>query len=240
MKKTDEYLRDLENLKDFFGFDLSKCEQGSDEWHHAKLGVISGSNVYKIMKRGKGGKGYSKERDTYMKELVGQIATRQAKEIKAAALEWGKANEVKARTTYEMLNDVVIEEIPFIYKELPLSIPLANMRCGVSLDGRIRGRSEVIEIKSPFSPVVYLDFVLDEKIKQEYVWQMLFQCWVADADWASFVNHHPLFAKKTFHGVRVPRDNDAIDLMEMEIIKFIREMDEMLAKLNIKFGDQWR
>lgn len=241
MKETNLYMEDLSALTSVFGYDLSQCEQGSPEWLNSKLGVISASNVYKAVKKGRGKNGYSVERDSYMKELVGEVGTKFRKELSAAALEWGTMNELGARAHFELSNNTVIEEIPFIFKNLDMSdIELPNMRCGVSLDGRIKGESHVLEIKAPFTPKVYLDFVLDGKIKPEYMHQVAFQMWVTGAERASFVNYDPRFENKMLHGVAIERDEAVMEMFDVEIPKFILEMDVMLKKMNLTFGQQWR
>ena len=62
-------------------------DQGTPEWMSLKLGVLSGSNISKALAK----KG-TETRNTYLMELVGQIATRQFDEINAKSLEYGKVN----------------------------------------------------------------------------------------------------------------------------------------------------
>lgn len=241
MKATAEYMQDLADLEPFFGFDLSQCEQGSDEWLAAKLGVISASMVSKIIKKGHGPNGYSVERDSYMKELVGEVGTKFRKQLTAAALEWGTMNELGARAEFELANNVAIDEIPFIFKDLAISgIDLPNMRCGVSLDGRVNGVSHVLEIKAPFTPKVYLDFVLDSKVKPEYMYQVAFQMWCTGAEKASFINYDPRFKSHNLHGITIERDEKTMEIFDIEIPKFIAEMNTMMDKLGIVYGDQWK
>ena len=57
MRDIDDLLIDLrEKSIDHLGFDLTECEQGSEEWHTARLGVITASraeDIYKKLKNGK-------------------------------------------------------------------------------------------------------------------------------------------------------------------------------------------
>lgn len=62
------------------GFDTTKVSQGTPEWHASRLGVITASRASDLIATGRGGKGYGKARDSYLLELVAEVATGQAKD----------------------------------------------------------------------------------------------------------------------------------------------------------------
>uniref|UniRef100_UPI0035616A60 YqaJ viral recombinase family protein n=1 Tax=Shewanella sp. TaxID=50422 RepID=UPI0035616A60 len=93
------------------GFDPLTVEQGSYQWHTMRLGVISASRCKDLMAK----KG-SQTRNTYMMELISEIATgAPAEMVSAKAMEWGTENEPKARQAFEFMTGEVVHELPFIY-----------------------------------------------------------------------------------------------------------------------------
>lgn len=205
-----------------------KLEQGSTEWLKAKLGVISASRVYDILP---GARGYKEARKIYMMELVGQIATGEADEINAKSLEWGKVNESAARAAYAFESGHKVEEIGFIYGP--------EKRVGCSPDGIIKGLNKGLEIKNPITAKVHVDFLANDKVKPEYIAQVQFSMWVTGFDEWDFCSFHPKF-KTCMIGIKTfKRDPEIMASFDKEIPLFAGEMDEMLAKLGLKFGQQW-
>lgn len=224
MKTLKQVQKELSELKDIFGFNPNEVEQGSSEWLHMKLGVISASNISRALSK----KG-SATRDGYMAELVAQIATREKPEINARPLEWGKENELAARSIYEFEMDTEFKQVPIIFKD-------KSMRCAVSPDGY---GERPLELKCPFSSRVFIEFVCSEKIKKEYIDQCQYSMWVTNANFWDFANYDPRMTKKQFHCVTIERDEKKMKEFDEKIPEFISEMDEMLSKLGIEFGYQW-
>lgn len=169
----------------------------------------------------------------YMNELIAEIATQMPPEqISAKALQWGKDNEPKARDALAFSNGVVIHEIPFIYKD-------TSMRCGVSPDGIFDNTG--CEIKCPLTSKVHVATLLEETINQDYIEQMQMQMWAAGAEEWTFCSYDPRMpGHLSLKPVVIKRDNEFISEMEAAIGSFIEEMDAALAKLGLKFGDQWK
>lgn len=168
----------------------------------------------------------------YMNELIAEIATQMPPEqISAKALQWGNDNEPKARDALAFSNGVVIHEIPFIYKD-------SGMRCGVSPDGIFDNTG--CEIKCPLTSKIHVATLLEETINQDYIEQMQMQMWVTGSDEWTFASYDPRMpGHLSLKTVTVKRDIEFISEMEAAINSFIDEMDVALAKLGLKFGDQW-
>jgi hypothetical protein len=204
-------------------------EQGSIEWLQARLGVITASNISKVLAK----KG-SETRHGHMMELIGQIATKEAEEINGKALEWGKANEVAARGAYEFDRDVSVEEVGFIYGP--------DKRTGCSPDGIITKLNRGLEIKNPMTARVHADFLLMDKVKPEWLMQVQFSMWVTGfCEW-DFCSFHARFKAPgtMFKAITIKRDNELMDRFSNEVGEFVIEMDRMLEKLNMNYGDQWK
>lgn len=222
LKEIESNLKALEGT--VFEFNPYEVEQGSPEWRSMKLGVISASNVAKVL----AGK-TTATRENYMCDLVAQIATREMPEIKAAPLDWGKQNELAARSIYEFERGHEVIEVPFIYKD-------ASMRCGISPDGY---GTKGIELKCPFTSTVFIQFACADKIKPEYIKQCQFSMWVTGAEVWDFANFDPRSEIKQFHCVEIERDEKLMKKLDEAVPEFISDMDKMLDKLGIRFGFQW-
>jgi hypothetical protein len=207
---------------------ILQIDQGSPEWQKAKLGVISASNISKVLAK----KG-TETRHGYMMELIGQIATKEAEEFNAKALEWGKVNEPAARAAYEFETGNNVELAGFIYGP--------DKRTGCSPDGMITKLNRGLEIKNPMTGKVHADFLTMDKIKIEYIYQVQFSMWVTGFDEWDFCSFHAKFkAPGTMLKIlTIKRDAELMKRFDDEIPAFISEMDEHLKKLKINYGSQW-
>ena len=104
---------------------------------------------------------------------------------------------------------------------------------GASPDGLV-GHEGLVEIKCP-NTSTHIETLLDEKVPSKYVTQMMWQMACTGRSWCDFVSFDPrmpedmqLFIK------RVPRDNEMIASLEAEVVKFLGELDELLAKLQAR------
>jgi len=205
---------------------IVKSEQGSPEWFSAKLGVISASNIKNVLAK----KG-TEARAGYISELVAQIATGEMPEVNARALEWGRFQEENARSAYEFAADVEVIQIGFIYG--------LDKRIGCSPDGIINGKKKGVEIKCPFTSKVHVDFLAMDKIKLDYIYQVQFSMWVADFGEWDFCSFDPRFKKQLLKIHTLERDPEMMKRFDDEVPAFIAEMDAVLKKIGVQFGDQW-
>lgn len=205
---------------------MDNIQQGSQQWLQMKLGVISASNVHKaIAKKG------TDTREGYMSELIGQIATREMPQIDGPALRWGTENEASARSAYEIVAGYDVEEVAFIYG--------LDKRMGVSPDGLTNKRQRGMEIKCPFTTKVHIDFLLMDKIKLEYQYQVQFSLYVTGLEIWDFCSYDKRMIKNQIKIVPVERDEKIMERFRNDIGEFIIDMDKSLDKLEIKFGSQW-
>lgn len=205
---------------------MDNIEQGSIEWLKMKLGVISASNIHKaIAKKG------TDTRDGYISELVGQIATREMPQIDGQALRWGTENEPAARSAYEISTGFDVEEVSFIYGP--------EKRTGISPDGLTNKRQRGLEIKCPYTTKVHIDFLLMEKVKIEYKYQIQFSLYVTGLEVWDFCSYDKRMLRNQLKIIQVERDQALMDRFANDVGEFILDMDKSLGRLELSFGDQW-
>lgn len=210
-----------------YGTPIAEIKQGSKEWLKLKLGVLSASKADCIV-----AKADSDKRATYMAELVAQVCTGDSEELVSKYLDWGKDHEDAARSSYEFSEGVIIQQVPFVYMD-------ENHREGCSPDGII-GEYKGVEIKCPYNASHYIKFLTEDKIKPEYVWQYQFCMRVTGATRWDFVQYHPNMRVRPLKVLLVEIDEQKQKTFEDAVPQFISDMDKMLSKIGVNFGDQWR
>jgi len=197
-------------------------EQGTDEWFAARIGKVTASRVADVLAKTK--TGYSTTRDNYMAQLVCERLTGQKGDsFTNAAMQWGTETEPLARLSYEVSQNVLVDEVGFIPHP-------SILMSGASPDGLV-GDDGLLEIKCP-NTATHIETLLSESVPTKYYTQMQFQLACTGREWCDFVsfdNRLPqelqLFVK------RVPRDSMYIRLMEDEIVKFLNELDIKIVQL---------
>ena len=201
---------------------IEMIEQRSDEWFATRIGKVTASRVADVLAKTKSG--YSASRDNYMAQLVCERLTGQREEFfTSAAMQHGTDTEPLARLSYEVANNVLVDEVGFVPHP---TIAMA----GASPDGLV-GDDGLLEIKCP-NTATHIDTLLTQIVPSKYNTQMQFQMACTGRSWCDFVsfdNRLPeelqLFVK------RVPRDNVFIKQTEDAIVKFLAELDDKIIKL---------
>jgi putative phage-type endonuclease len=197
-------------------------EQRTDEWFAARIGKVTASRVADVIAKTK--TGYSATRDNYMAQLVCERLTGQKGEtFTNAAMQHGTETEPLARLSYEVAQNVLVDEVGFVPHP---SIEMA----GASPDGLVNDDG-LIEIKCP-NTATHIETLLSQTVPGKYNTQMQFQMACTGRKWCDFVsfdNRLPhelqLFVK------RVPRDDEFIKQIEAEIVQFLAELDDKITKL---------
>jgi hypothetical protein len=202
---------------------MNDIEQRTEEWFAARLGKVTASKVSDVMAKTK--TGYSATRESYMTQLVCErLSGQKAESFTNAAIQHGIDTEPLARSAYEAFADVMVEEVGFVQH------PRIEM-AGASPDGYV-GLFGCIEIKAPQTST-HIETLLTETIPARYYAQMQFQMACAQRQWCDYVSFDPrirqdlqLFVK------RVEFDAPYVATLEEEVIKFLKEVDEKVNKLN--------
>ena len=195
--------------------------QGSDEWKIAKLGIPSASCVVDICRGVKGS--YLASRKNYLAEKVCEILTGTWQEkFKSTPMERGTEVEPFARSAYEAIKGVMVEEHPGKVGEL------ANFWC--SPDGLIEPDGGM-EIKVP-NTATHIETLMGAPIDRRYIYQMQSGMLVFKRQWWDFVSFDdrlPDFLQ--IHIQRVMRDKTIIEEITQEVNLFNAELAAMVDRL---------
>lgn len=176
----------------------------------------------------------SEARRGYMLELIAQVCTGLVPEQSSfRQAEWGHENEPLAREAYEAMEFVSVNQCGLIYRD-------NSLRCAISPDGIMEDRG--LEIKNPYTTQVHLQTLMNGEIKPEYVTQCQFSMWLTGLERWDFCSYdHRMRGKASNRLCVIPqrRDDETMRKFDIEIPKFIEEMDEALSRLGFKFGQQW-
>lgn len=185
------------------------CEQGTDEWLQARLGIPTSSEFHTVMAVGpKGGK--SLTRVAYLNKLVGEILTGEPMvNFVSADMERGKIMEDEARNMYAFMNDVEPIRVGFI----------RNGNKGASPDSLL-GSNGGLEIKSA-APHIQVARLLADELPSEHKAQVQGNLWISEREWWDFVSYCPklpLLVKRVF------RDDKYISELERGVELFNIEL----------------
>ena len=202
---------------------IEKVEQGTPEWFAARLGNVTASRVADVIAKTKSG--YSASRENYMAQLICERMTGTvAESYTNAAMAWGTETEPLARAAYESLADVLVDEVGYI------AHPTIE-RAGASPDGLV-GLFGLLEIKCP-NTATHIDTLITEQVPTKYITQMQWQMVCTGRAWCDFVSFDPrlpnglqVFVK------RVEFDTEYAATLEIEVVKFLAELDTKISKLN--------
>jgi len=193
-------------------------EQGSTDWHRARLGLITASRVADVLSTGTG-------RARYMRELAAEVLTGGvADSYTNAAMQWGTETEPQARAYYELMTGVDVIETGFVTNS---DYP----GCGISPDGMI-GDDGLLEIKCP-NTTTMVEYLLADKAPAKYRHQVQMQLLITQRHWCDFMVFDPRIIHGTCYGLwRVERDAPYMkDKLIPGINKFLGELDDMMRKL---------
>lgn len=200
--------------------------QGSDDWHQQRLGKVTASRVADVIARTK--TGWGAMRANYAAELVLERLTGvRAEGYISAAMQHGTDTEPQARSEYEFMHNVTVEQVGFV--------PHPTIRMsGASPDGLI-GTDGLIEIKCPNSATM-IETLLDNNMPQKYITQIMWQLACTGRQWCDFVMFDPrLPAKMQLFIKRIHRDDKIIADLEQQVVTFLEELDEKVAALRARY-----
>lgn len=194
-----------------------EVEQKSPEWYAARCGIPSSSNFDKIITTS--GEP-SKQRLKYMYQLAGERVTGKSEEsFQSQAMLRGVETEAEGRSFYEMLNDVKIEQVGVCYQD-------EKKLCAASPDGLIK-KDGLFELKCPLVHT-HVGYLLDSKLPTEYIQQVQGQLYVTGRKWVDFVSYYPGLKPLV---VRVKRDEKFISALDSEMVRFVKELEELTEKI---------
>jgi YqaJ-like recombinase protein len=200
------------------------CEQGDSAWMKAKTGRVSSSRIYEVIAKRKKSPDELACRRNLRIEMVGEILTGDmAEHYVSWYMKEGKENEPRARTAYEIDTDSIVDTVGFI-------IHPTIERAGSSPDG-LCGEDGIVEFKAP-KLSTHIEYILAGTIPEEYLPQCMWHLACTGRAWCDFVSFHyampepyHLFIRRLF------RDELLIAAMELEVIQFLKEVDQSIERL---------
>jgi len=184
-----------------------------------RCGKVTASRIHDVLAKIKTGEAVT--RRNYRRELVleRRWGTPQDSGYVSFAMQKGIENEAMARDTYAfdkmLIAGIDIEEVGFVQHP---SIEHA----GASPDGLV-GAVGLIELKCPEANAMFemlTKYPLDTKYRNQVMWQMA--C-MPERKWCDVVFYRE--GIPVIETIRVDRDDEAIALMEREVITFLAEVE---------------
>lgn len=189
------------------------CEQGSDEWHEARRGVVTASEFHKVLAKGEG-----KTRRSYMYTLAGErIAGRVEPGYSNQYMNRGKEDEGEAIGEYEALTGEMV-------------IPCGFMRrgdVGCSPDGLV-GADGQIECKTK-NYDLHIACIDKGEVPSTHIAQVQGALWVSQRKWLDFISYAkglPPFV------TRVYPDLTYHARLKTEIDGFLAELESTISRVH--------
>ena len=198
---------------------VDDIKQNSEAWFQARLGIPTASRFSEIITtKGKP----SKSAEGYMYELIGErLLGYQEEGYVSADMNTGSERESQARQLYGLINGVAVREVGLIYKN-----DQKNVSC--SPDGLIDGKG--LEIQCP-KLKNHMKRIFTNDAPYEKFQQIQGCMWICGFPEYDFMSYYPGLDEVI---ITVKRDNEFIAALETEMIKFLRDLKEIYAKLKAK------
>lgn len=201
---------------------IIECEQGTEAWYAARLGVPTASCFATVMAKGKDG-GSSKTRADYMRKLAGEILTGESMDSYSNQhMERGKEWEPDARNLYAFMHDCEPQIVGFI----------RNGQKGCSPDSLI-GHDGGLEIKAAL-PHIQVERLLAGRLPAEHRAQVQGSLLVTEREWWDFTSFCP---KLPIFVTREHRDEEYIAKLSASVDEFNDELGQMVARIRAMGGD---
>jgi len=203
-------------------------EQLTEEWFQQRLGKVTASRISDVIAKTK--TGVSTSRQNYLIQLVSERLTGKKGEsfVNQAMLD-GIERESAARALYMLNRDVSVTEVGFF------DHPVIN-NSGASPDGAVNAEEDgkyagLIEIKCPIE-TTHTNTLMSKSVPSKYIPQMQWQLACTNASWVDFVSYNPNFPPELqLFIARVDRDQIYISELEVEVEKFLEEVEQTIIKL---------
>lgn len=200
-------------------------EQGTQQWRDARSGCVTASRICDVLRKPRRGQKESATRKAYLAQIALERMTGkpQEREFETWDLKRGKELEPFARVEYEMKQEGTITTVGFV--EHP-RIKFA----GCSPDGLV-GKDGLCQIKAP-RPHVHMEYILSGIVPVDYRQQMLFEMACTGRKFNDFVSYNQDMPEhlKLFIS-RLHRDEAEIAEVEIEVVNFLVEVEELIAKM---------
>lgn len=196
---------------------IINCEQGTEEWFAARVGIATASGFADILAKIKSGEAAT--RRNYRAQLVVERLTKKPiPTFQSAAMRQGIEREPDARMAYMIKTGLVVEQVGFLRHE--------ELEAGASPDGLIE-KDGGLEIKCP-ELATHLSYLKLNTEPPEYTAQIQGNLWISEREWWDFCSYNPDFPENLQLVIRRVYRNEAyIKTLADEVARF---MDEVRAE----------
>ena len=204
---------------------IIECEQRTPEWFAARAGRLTGSVAGDILGKLRSGGEPAARRDLRVQLAVETLTGTPMEQtgFTSAAMQRGIDAEPVARGAYEARTGNIVRTTGFVIRE--------DLAVGCSLDGDIRAFEGILEIKCPKSATM-AQYLKDDRLPPDYLPQVTHNLWITGAQWCDFVAWDDRMPPGlNYFCVRVVRDNAAIAAYEVEVRKFLTEVESEVGFL---------
>ncbi|MBR2251485.1 MAG: YqaJ viral recombinase family protein [Neisseriaceae bacterium] len=208
----------------FADLQLLHCQQGTDEWKTARLGIPTASRFHKIMttkcKQ-------SQQKQNFLYELLEEHITQipyfdfQSEDMKRGVL-----LESTARQLYEKTTKNQVYEVGGVWYQ-------GKHKILASPDGLMPNLRKGLEIKCP-KINNHIDYVHHQKVPTKYLLQIQGCLWITGYKSWDFVSFCPEYKKQPFFMITVARDEHLIQQMKNHICQFSDELEQLKIQLQKK------
>jgi putative exonuclease len=190
------------------------CEQGSEEWLQARLGIPTATGFENIV-TATGKK--SSAQIKYMAELIEEsILGLQDSSFKSKFMERGNQLEPLARSAYEFITGNSVQQVGGVYLD-------ENREVMVSPDGLIPELKKGLEIKCP-KMSTHIRYLLEGGVPSEYVIQVQANLWVTGYETWDFVSYCPEYQRQTLYLFTVERNPLLMSAFDKLIPQFLNTL----------------
>lgn len=201
-------------------------EQGSDEWLQERAGKLTASRFHDVIATRRDGKPLQARQDYMLQLAFERTAGAPRQGINSRSLEWGSELEDFARESYELESGDLVTSVGFV-------IHPTHSFIGGSPDGLV-GNDGLIEIKCPHDEKVHVRTWL-EGMPPAHVAQIQGNLFVTGRQWADFISYDPRQGGRfRLYVQRIERDQAYIDKLEIALLQFEAELQQMIQILKKK------
>ncbi|MDO4644066.1 MAG: YqaJ viral recombinase family protein [Cardiobacteriaceae bacterium] len=194
---------------------LLECEQGSEAWQQARLGIPTASQFDRIITTSGA---QSKQANGYMAELIAEHITGQpVNSFTSDDMRRGTELEPVARARYELESDNNVTEVGGVFLD-------ETKKIMASPDGLIPEIKRGLEIKCP-KLSTHIKYVLENELPNQYVLQVQGGMWITGYKTWDFVSFCPEYTPMPILIITVKRDENLIKEMDKNIRKFSEKLE---------------
>lgn len=193
------------------------CEQGTEEWLTARLGIPTATGISSIVTpTGKKSSGWT----GYLAELVAESVEGLSDDsYKSLDMQRGNQLEPQARMAYEFETDCEVVQVGGVYRN-------ADKDMMISPDGLIPSLRKGLEIKCP-KMKTHIKYLLEGGVPNEYLIQVQVALWVTGYDTWDFVSYCPEYQKQPIYIYTARRDPKLMKAFDEHIPQFIKTLNAL-------------